>query len=236
MSNWTWFHISPSAHVISVLLLLLADYWDHDHNVKESCLLDTRNPLNLQPESPWRPLFDTPNGNTLDEDPTEYDSDGVPYSQRSASKPNRRSKGQRDRSRSFSRNAGGDRSRQRSHSSGSSNQKRSSSIGSWELHLSDSDEEAPDNAEEPAENRGYQKMAFTHVASPEPCSFCPLRLRNDTGSHCWLSAALVLALYGKRREATGLGLTFDRDNLPTYDNGFDNAFRMWSELKSRLLW
>ena len=213
-----FFFFLCSAHIIAVILLLMAPYWDHDQKVKEGALLDTRDPINLQPETPWRPMFEGPNGNTLDEDPTEYDSDGEPYPQK-AGRRSRRNRGARDRSHSFSHQTpSGDRSQRRS---------RSSSIASGELHLSDSeeDDDTGPKTQIPPKPRGYQRLAFTHKPSKEYCPFSPLRLINDSGSHCWLSAAIVLVIYGKRLVATSLGQVFDADHLPAFDNGFSTSLR-----------
>ena len=43
----------------------MVPFWDHDQKVKDGGLLDTRDPINLQPQTPWRPLFDGPNGRPI---------------------------------------------------------------------------------------------------------------------------------------------------------------------------
>ena len=206
----------------------MAPFWDHDQKVKDGGLLDTRDPINLQPQTPWRPLFDGPNGNSLDEDPTEFDSDGEAYPQQSGRR-SRRNKGARDRSHSFSHQTpSGDQSRRQS---------RSSSIASGELHLSDSENEddTSPNAQVPPKPKGFQRLNFIHKPSKEYCPFSPLRLINDSGSHCWLTAAMVLAIYGKRLVANSLGQIFDADHLPAFDNGFSTSLRhsvpYWLQMK-----
>ena len=58
---------------------------------------------------------------------------------------------------------------------------------------------------------------------------CPLRLENETGTHCWMASGLVGALHGKR---WSLGPNFaPPPRLPTFDDGFDVCFNYWSCLR-----
>ena len=58
-------------------------------------------------------------------------------------------------------------------------------------------------------------------------SCCPIRLINESSTHCWFTVALVGLIDAKRKIYR---VRLNPLNLPTYNEGFENAFTIWCQL------
>ena len=77
-------------------------------------------------------------------------------------------------------------------------------------------------------------LGQTFVLNHEPIGreqfnpeMAPIRLKNDSRTHCWFTVALVVLIHGKRKTIVSCPLF-----LPTYQDGFEIAFRRWVALRN----